>query len=242
MAIPTFVSAAAVSSGTAAITPALPGSILADDILILGCETRGGQALALSDEAGGDWSLASSPNVATQFTGTTAGDTRLTVAMSRYNGTQTAPTIADAGDHQIAGIIAVRGCIASGAPHEAPVGGTKTSTSTTVAVTGSTTTGSDRLVVVVCSRKTDAAGAFFSNWANADLANVTERFDDGGTSGVGGGFAIVLGEKAVAGAYGDTNADMLSTDINAFVTFALIPAGAAAAAPPSRLINLMGCG
>ena len=83
---PTFVSASTVSSGTGAITPALPGSMAAGDIILLFVETAN-QTASISNQNGGTWTqVTSSP----QGTGTAASTsaTRLTAFWSRYNGTQ----------------------------------------------------------------------------------------------------------------------------------------------------------
>lgn len=217
------------SSSVGAITPALPAGIAVDDILLLCIETRSGQSISIPTPNGGTWAQpAFSPF---PDTGGTTG-TRFSVFWSRYNGTQGDPTTSDSGDHQIGAILAFRGCIASGDPWDVSSSGSKTSASTTVAVAGATTTVADCLVVVGCSRENDAAGAHFSNYANADLANITERFDDGAIAGNGGGFFVVTGEKAAAGAYGDTTADIAASVVNAFWTIALIPADAGAAFTP----------
>ncbi len=181
--------------------------------------------MSIANDNGGDWNTIGSdaPVVNAQDTGGTTAGTRLTAFFSRYNGTQTAPVTNDSGDHQYGCMFAFRGVVTSGAVKEAVAGGVKTPVSTTVTIGGSTTTGQDRLVLVCCSREDDAAGPEFSNWANADLANLTEQFDDGTTAGGGGGFALVTGEKAVAGAFGNTTADVVSS-VNAFFVFALIPA------------------
>lgn len=220
MALPTYVGAGAMASGVGAITPPLPASPATDDILLLVVETRSGQSISIPTPNGGtwtQWSVSPFPD-----TGGTTG-TRLTIFWSRYNGTQGDPTTSDSGNHQIGAIFAFRGCIATGDPADVFATGTKTTASTTVAVTGATTTVIDCLVVVACARENDAAGAHFSNYANADLANLTERFDNGAVDGDGGGFFLVTGEKASAGAYGDTTADISASVVNAFQTVALKP-------------------
>ncbi len=92
---PTYVAAGSVSSGTGAITPALPGSLATNDILLLFLETAN-QAISISNQNGGTWTqVTNSPQGVGTAGGTSA--TRLTVFWSRYNGTQGAPTTTDSG-------------------------------------------------------------------------------------------------------------------------------------------------
>jgi len=112
-------------------------------------------------------------------------------------------------EHVFAVVLAFRGCKTNGnpwnviTPDSSGVGTAITLLGTDGA--GPTTT-RDCLVVGACSHSNDVAGPTFSGWTNADLANLTERFDDGTTVGNGGGLAVVTGEKATAGAFGNTTA------------------------------------
>lgn len=217
MALPTYVAEGSVGTGTGAITPGLPAGIATDDILILWVETQANQAATISNANGGTWTGFASPDAG----GTS---TRLSAFWSRYNGTQGAPTVADSGDHTFGYIEAYRGVVASGDPYEALVTGSETTANTSLSVTGSTTLGADRLVLVGVSRENDNFNPHYSDWANADLANLTERSDRGSTQGNGGGLATATGEKASAGSYGATTATVANSVLDAFVTFALIPA------------------
>ena len=213
-----FVAEGASAGGVGAVTPGLPAGIQADDILILFVETRSGHATSVSNENGGTWT----PVGAQDVTGTTS--TRLSIAWSRYNGTQGNPTVADSGNHQYAVILAFRGCVNTGDPYEGLAGGVDATSDTTLTASGSSTTGADRLVIVAASRDPDDAGPQYSGWANADLANIVERHDAGTTAGDGGGLGIITGEKASSGAYGSTTATLANASGDAFFTFALIPA------------------
>src|SRR3990167_10950095 len=104
MAIPTFVAAGGIAVSTTTITPGLPGGIATDDILLLPLETQPGQVVTIADAAGGTW--AQIPDSPQDTGGTPATGTRLTVFWSRYNGTQTAPTTDDPGNHVICRITA----------------------------------------------------------------------------------------------------------------------------------------
>jgi hypothetical protein len=221
MAIPTWVSSGAVSGAVSAITPALPASLATDDILFLVVQTRSGQAVSVANAAGGTWNLIGQPQ-----DGQTPGN-KLSLWWSRYNGTQTAPTTSDSGDHQIGGIVAYRGCLTSGDPFEAMAQGNSGATAdTTFTSTGLTTLGTDRRYVVFAGRTIDTAGAHYSSWTNGDVANGSEDFDDGSTAGVGGGVAIWSAEKAAAGAIGATTATVAAATSDVWVELALIPASA----------------
>ncbi len=217
MTLPTHVANGASSGSTSSITPALPAGIAVDDILFLFIESRSNQFPSMSDAGGGTWNALDTQNVG----GT--GATTLTIYWSRYNGTQTAPTIADSGDHTFAFIAAFRGCSTSDPPYEGDTGTTDATSNTSVSIPGSTTTGVDRLVVGAASRDQDDAAALYSSWANADLANIDEIFNAGTTQGNGGGLGVITGEKASAGSYGSTSASLATPSSDAVITFALIP-------------------
>jgi PKD repeat protein len=220
-AMPTFVAAGAVASGTGAITPALPSGIQTNDILLLFLETAN-QLISISNQNGGTWTaVASSP----QGTGTAGGSsaTRLTAYWSRYNGTQGAPTTSDSGNHQIGRIIAVRGCITSGNPWNVTAGGVESTSDTSGAIPGATTTVPNCLVVAaIATSLPDSNGtANFSAWANANLTSVTERTDNTRNAGNGGGLGIATGAKATAGVYGNTTVTCGSSAVKGMMSVAL---------------------
>ena len=101
-------------------------------------------------------------------------------------------------------------------------GGVKAVASTSVTVTGVTTTVNDTLVVQVVARDNDREAAAFSAQTNANLTSITERSDAGTDFGNGGGFAVWDGVMATAGATGNTTATVTSS-VNAFLTIALKP-------------------
>lgn len=220
---PTFVAAGAVVSGTGAVTPALPAGIAANDILLLFVETAN-QASSITNQNGGTWTeVTGSP----QGYGTAAASdaVRLTVFWSRYNGTQGAPTVSDSGDHQQARIIAIRGAATSGNPWDVTAGGTESTVDTSGAIPGATTTVTNTLVVTaIATSLPDATStANFSAWANADLTSVTERTDNAGKAGNGGGLAVATGVKATAGAYGSTSVTCGTATTKAMLSIAIKP-------------------
>jgi hypothetical protein len=217
VAAPTFVAAGAVATNTAAITPALPAGIAANDILLLFLETAN-QAISISNQNGGTWTeVTNSPQ------GT--GATRLTVFWSRYNGTQGVPTASDSGDHQTGRIIAIRGATTSGNPWDVTAGGVESTSDTSGSIPGATTTVANTLVVAaIATDLPDATGtANFSAWTNANLTSVTERTDNTSKSGNGGGLGIATGVKATAGAYGNTTVTAATSAVKGMMSIALKP-------------------
>jgi MSHA biogenesis protein MshQ len=217
-AAPTFQAAGAAVSGTGAVNPAWPGGTAIDDIALLFIESTGGQPATLSTPAG-FVAVANSP----QATGTGTNGTQITVYWARATSTtMPTPRVADPGDHVYAQIITYRGVINTGDPWDVTGGGVKAAASTSVTVSGVTTTVPDTLIVQAVARDNDSAAAAFSAETNANLTGIAERSDAGTTSGNGGGFAIWDGVMATAGATGNTTATVTSS-INAFLTIALKP-------------------
>jgi hypothetical protein len=216
---PSFVAAGAVAEGTGAVVPGLPAGIQPKDILRLFVESAN-EAVATPT---GGWAVsADSP----QGTGTAAGatSTRLSIFWLRVpeSGTVSAPTVADPGEHVIAQIFAYRDCIGTGNPWDVTAGNTGAS-STAVSIPGDTTTAPNCLIEAAVAHQTDTATPQVSGYVNADLTNLTERTDVATTQGNGGGFAVVTGEKAVAGAYAATTATLANASVQGRISTALKP-------------------
>ena len=232
-AMPTYVAAGAVASGTGTITPALPTGRAVNDILLLCIETAN-QAVTITNQNGGTWAaVLNSP----QGTGTAGGSaaTRLTVFWSRYNGTQGNPTVSDSGNHQLGRMIAIRGVTTTGNPWDVTAGGVEATADTSGAIPGATTTVANTFVVAVIATALPDANstAVFSAWANSNLTSVTERTDNATNAGNGGGLGIAMGGKATAGAYGNTTVTTSSSTTKGMMSIALKPgaSGTAPAAP-----------
>jgi len=211
-----FEAAGTAVGGTGAVSPAWPAHA-AGDVALLFVETTGGQTATLSTPAGFA-AVANSP----QSTGTGTNGTRISVFWARAtSAAMGAPTVADPGDHVYAQILTYRGVVATGNPWNVTGGGVKAGASTSVTVTGVTTTVAQTLIVQAVARDNDSAAAAFSNETNANLSGLAERTDAGTASGNGGGFAVWDGVLASAGATGNTTATVTSS-INAFLTIALV--------------------
>jgi len=220
---PTYVAAGAVTYSTGAITPALPSGIAAGDILLLFLETTN-QTISISNQNGGTWAAVTSSPQGTGTTGTYGTGTRLTAYWSRYNGTQGAPTTSDSGDHQIGGIIAIRGAVASGNPWDVTAGGVDATSDTSGSIPGATTTVANTLVVTAIATSYDISStSFFASWTNSNLAGLTERVDNATSTGNGGGIGIATGTKATAGAYGNTAVTCAGSSYKGMMSIAIKP-------------------
>lgn len=227
---PRYQAAGAAVFGTGAVSPAWPAHLV-DDIALLFVESAGGQPATLSIPAG-FVEVANSP----QISGAGTAGTRLTVFWARATSTaMAAPTIADPGDHVYARILTYRNVNNSGNPWNVTGGGIKTPASTSLTVTGVTTTVANTLIVQGVARDNDSNAAAFSAQTNATLGTITERSDAGRNSGNGGGFAVWDALHTTAGPTGNTTANVASS-INAFLTIALAP-GSASPAPTYRAVG-----
>jgi hypothetical protein len=217
---PAYQAAGTAVGSTSHVNPRWPTHAI-NDIALLFVESCGGQAATLSIPAG-FVEVTNSP----QATGAGTNGTRITVFWARATSTAMAtPRVADPGNHVYARIITYRGAVNTGNPWDITGGGVKAAASTSVTVTGVTTSASSKLIVQAVARDNDSAAAAFSAQTNANLTNITERSDAGTTSGNGGGFAVWDGVLAKGGATGNTTATVTSS-INAFLTIALLsPAG-----------------
>jgi hypothetical protein len=119
-------------------------------------------------------------------------------------------------------MLLIRGCATSGNPFDV-VAGSTIANSTSISFPAVTTTVNDCEIIQIVTYPFDSFNAEVSGQANAALANITEPFDFGDTTGNGGGFAVTLGEKAVAGAVGNTTATLANTGNMALLTIAMRP-------------------
>jgi len=226
MAIPPFKAAGTFTAGTGAITPpypAAPNDPVAGDIALLVCESEN-EAISLSS-AQGFVELGAQANKAA---GTAATDpaSRLAVFWKRCVGGDTAPTVADSGNHTTGRIYLYSGCIATGNPWDVYAEGNDGGANDlTGVVPGATTTVADCLIVLICSSSYNGTSTTeFSDWTNADLGNILERGDNTNTAGLGGGHGLATGEKATAGSYGDTTVTLAHTSYKGAMSIALKPA------------------
>ena len=213
----TYVGAGAKASGTGSVNPALPTGWQPGDIFLLFCETANEPVTAPA----GWTQIPSSP----QGTGTAGGTsaTRLTVFWRRATSSETAPTIADPGDHICAAILAFRNVVETSDPWDVTVGDVLTTSSTSVTIPGATTTVPGCMVVVAVATGPDTNTAQCSGWTNPNLSSLAELVDYYTNAGNGGGFAVAAGIMTNAGNYGPTTATVTTSFVQGRISIALKP-------------------
>lgn len=198
MAAPNIQDAGSVISGQGSVSISWP-THAADDIGILVIET-GGEGTTLT------------PSGWTHVTGSPLTDvastsgSKLHVLWKRAtSSSEPSVSTGDSGDHQIANIFTVRGCVTTGNPWDVIASSTKTTASTTVTFPTVTTTVADALVVLIGSRPDDSSSnTAFSAVSNGNLTSLAESHESGTVSGHGGGFVVASGVKSAAGSVGST--------------------------------------
>jgi hypothetical protein len=225
--VPVFVAngASTVTAGTGTCTPSIPATTAADDIIlavVCGEGDDDGDTLALSTANG-------FVGVAVQQTGDDSDGTEenpecnCRVFWKRAVGGDAAPIFADSGDHTTCQAHVFRGVKVDGNPWNVVASGNDSNANDTSAVIpGATTTRVDSLVVLVqgtSNNATDTANC--DSVTNADLTNITERFDSSNTSGLGGGHCLITGEKLTAGTYGNSTLTMGATTFKGAFSIAL---------------------
>lgn len=232
MAVPTVVSVGSATAGAqTAVTPAFPAGMAVDDVIVGIGESAGAESYP-SAATNGFAHVTGSPN--TQDTQTT-----LTVIWRRYDGTVTAHSWGDSGNHNMGRYIAIRGVKTTGNPWNAtPVVSVESVADTSAAWPAVTTTAIDCLVLFIIATGRDLAtttnlGALSGG---TGLTNIVEQMDNWTAAGTGGGFGLVTATKAAAGSTGSPTATLANADTKAFMTLALEPEPPAA---PSGLPTLV---
>jgi hypothetical protein len=215
---PTVVAVGAVASGTAAITPAFPAGIAADDVLVTVAECEG-------VTAPGAYTL---PSGWAHITGSPVQEgtnTRLWVIWRRYDGVFTAPSLGDSGDHNVGRMIAIRGCPTTGNPWHVVAAAVESVSDTSATWPGVTTTIPDTLVLEIIATGSDVAStANLGALTNASYSSITEQMDNWVIAGNGGGIGMVSATKATAGATGQSTATLANASTKALMTVAFTPA------------------
>lgn len=153
------------------------------------------------------------------------GAHRLTVYWARAVGGDSPPLSSVTASGQLAQVIAIRDCVASGNPFDSTSSSSTGSGATTETIPGVTTTVNNCLILAALNIMPgpNNFNAWFSGWTNANLSNLTERMDQ---TKVVGGFGLVTGGLATAGASGGTTVTIANTVQKAYWCGALKPAGA----------------
>ena len=213
--LPTIRNVGTVAAATTAVSPGLPASTAAGDLLLMFCENANDGNLTASG-----WTDVPG----TPITGATG--TRITVLYKVAAGGD-ATTTNDSGNHQVCRIIG----ITTGTYCSADIWGESNSntqtTTTSVSISGVTTSIDNGLVFQASAGDLpDADGTTqFASAANADLGSVTERIDNttsAGTGGTGGGALFVMsGTKVTAGTVGAGTTTATNTAVRANTTIVI---------------------
>lgn len=218
MAAPEVRSVGAITSGTAAVTPAYGTGVEAGDLALMfagsGGATTGTEANTALTASG--W---------TSLYSEKKGNTRLTILWRILETTTDARTTNDTGDHQMARIILVkRGTFDPENPVVLLGSGTQGSTKS-VSIPGGSTTRNESLVFAATSgHLPDATGtAEFSAWANAALESVAERIDNTVTAGDGEALGVASGIDKTAGEVGATTATAATAAERSVASIVVLP-------------------
>ncbi len=215
---PTFVAKGTFDSGTGAIAPSIPTGYRNNDLLLLVTESAN-QAIT----APTGWTEVGSQ--ASQATGTaaTAGGVRLAVFWKIASGLESAPSVADSGDHTTGIVMAFRGVDPANPFGSAtPTSRVDSSATTSMSWQTLTTTTANNLIVMCTGLDADAAStATVGTVTAASLTSITEQHDQTVIAGAGGGVHVATGIKAAAGAIGTMTATGSTSTTHAYLTIAL---------------------
>lgn len=214
--LPTINSVGSAFGGTGAPTATLPGTVAENDILVLALQSSQ-QSLATP---AGYKQLGPQNGIGPA---TTAGSTRLGVFWKRATSSESAPTIADSGDHTYGIMFTVRGCPTTGDPFRMIGQAWKFTASTTGTADAGAIRTANSLVVSIFAHAVDSASAQGSSPTNASLANVTEVFDGATTDGTGGGIYIMSGEAAQPGDVEAGTVTWANSTVDVSTTVAFVP-------------------
>lgn len=215
---PTIVSVGSSFTSTATPTATLPGTHAANDILVLVIQTSNQDFTTpagytqLGPKNGFGASAA-------------AGSTKLCIYWKRDNGSESAPTLSDSGDHTFGVMFAVRGCPTTGDPFRMIGQAWKLTASTTGTADLGTTRTDNSLVVNIFAHAIDAAAAAGSAPTNASLTSVAENFDGGTADGTGGGIYVMSGIKAVAGDVAASTVTWGTSTVDVSTSVSFVPLG-----------------
>jgi hypothetical protein len=228
---PTFVAngAAAVTASTTTCTPTMPGSISADDILLLvACGEGDGSGGALTlTTANGFAAVSGITNPQSGDDGDATeetGECDCAVWWKRAVGGDSAPVVTDSDNHTTCAVHQFRGTKTTGNPWNVANSNNEATSDTSASITGASTTVADTLVVLVQGTSNNAtATTNCGAVTNANLGSITERFDSSNTSGLGGGHCIITGTWASTGDYGASTLTMGAATMKAAFSIALEP-------------------
>lgn len=208
-----FVNKGAFASGTTSAAPGIPASMQAGDYMVLVVETEGA---SVSVSAGWTQVTGSPLN---RGTANTSGGVRLAVYTRAWVSGDAAPTVTTTGaGHVVSMIFGFRGVDTTTPLDGVTPTTTSAAASATLTMPGITTATNNAVVVHCMALDSDNIS---SNSVTGAPTNANLTFTGFGTSGElhdqtvatarGGGIFVAAGEKAVAGATGNTTATQVSS-------------------------------
>lgn len=214
MAVPTWVLWGSFVEGTGAVSPGIPSGTASGDLMLLFVESYGEGTVATPS----GWT-ATSNSTGGQTTGTTR--TMLSLFYKVAGSSESAPSVADTGDHTMAIIHSFRGVNTGVAPTYS-FGNGGTGTTTSPSVPSYSVTNAPSLVVVAIACGFDVANTtHLSNFTNSTLVGWTTRSGNQRDSGNGGGLWVGTGRIQNDGGTGTTTGTFASASAYAYVTVSL---------------------
>lgn len=211
MALPSYADKGTFTSGTASLSVPPPASIASGQFCILPVESANQNVADPTDWTEFDNSHQGSG------TGALSNSVRMSAFYKTAGASEGNVSVADSGDHTTAIWLTFDDVDSINV-----TSGTTLAASTTWTIPGPTTTVADCLIVYLVATDRDATSTSnLVSFTNANLTNITTRHDQSHASGVGGGLIIVTGEKASAGAVGDSTVEIAASEEGAVVVVAL---------------------
>jgi len=208
------------TAGFGALSVPVPAGYQDGDVFLLFVNSAN-QAITVN--SAGWTEVANSP----QGTGAAgfAGGVRLAVFYKVVSGAQANVSVADSGTYTAAMIANFRG-VDTTTPIHLTAGSVDAAATANISTPSLTTTIANTLIVnaIGLDKDLNDTNTITTAPVNANLTNLTEQHDQTVTSGAGGGIAYFTGDKATAGAVGNTTATADSSTTHAYITVALTPA------------------
>jgi hypothetical protein len=204
------------AASTTSATPGLPTGTATGDLLITIVASAGASTEPTMPSG---WT-----KIRTVKNGTASTDSMLSVFYCVY--TSQSRTVSGTTDHISARIIGIEaGTFDAVNPINAESGGNVQASTTSVSISGLTTTVDNCLVLSISGASLPDANstAQYSSWANSSLTGITERTDNNTNNGNGGGHGSASGVKATAGAVSATTATKASAALLANLMVAIAP-------------------
>jgi hypothetical protein len=235
MAAPTFRAAGARSDGigAAANTPGAPAGIATGDLEFLIAGTNDGNTIAITADGGGAWStVIASISV-------TNGSRIYCWYRIRAGGDGDPTLAASAGHSMVSRFCYQTGTFDTADPLEAEASGSDAASDTSFsAAPGTSTSGSDRIVVCFGGGRRDSLTSNFTTLANATLSSLAHTNVFGTTAGAGNASIVTRGTLASAGSVGTFSGTVSVSTPDTWISFAIKPV----AVVPSTVKNLAALG